>query len=162
MQFVQDAQAVTAGETASYTFDVYASASFAGAVIFDLPNLTDRFTGRVFSESSTRVRPEIAVPPNASTNSGVFTLRGRHGSITHEAAFRPNVTARPVAPTTTAVATAPTIAPQFTVSATDTIRTAGPGEPDDCRHRALGDPQRNDALVRICSASSARPVRRLG
>ena len=128
MQFVQDAQAVNAGETASYTFDVFASASFAGAVIFDLPNLTDRFTGRVFSESSTRVRLEIAVPPNASTNSGVFTLRGRHGNITHEAVFRLNVTARPIAPTTTAVATAPTIAPQFTLSATDTTRTAGPGE----------------------------------
>ena len=35
VQFVQDAQAVTAGDTATYTLDVLPSKTFQGAVVFD-------------------------------------------------------------------------------------------------------------------------------
>ena len=129
IRFTQDAQAVTAGQTATYTFDVSSSSSFAGVVVFDLPNLTDRFTGRVITESSTSGRLEITVPPFATTNSGVFVLRGRSGSLSREAAFRLNVTARPVVTTTTVVPTASTTAaPQFTLVPDVLSRSGGPGE----------------------------------
>lgn len=129
MRFVQDAQTVTAGDTATYTFDVVPTSSFKGAIVFDLPNLTDRFTGRVSSLSARSVKLEISVPPFANTNSGVFILRGRSGSITQQAVFRLNVNARPV-PVTTAPPVSPssTIAPQFTITATDPPRVAAPGE----------------------------------
>ena len=127
--FVRDAQDVTAGETATYTFDTSASSSFSGIVVFDLPNLTDRFTGRVISESSSRGRLEITVPPFATTNSGVFVLRGRGGGLDRQAAFRLNVTARPVATTTTAPpSAATTVAPQFTLVPEVLTRSAAPGE----------------------------------
>ena len=127
--FTQDAQAVTAGETATYTFDISASSSFAGIVVFDLPNLTDRFTGRVITESSSRGRLEITVPPFATTNSGVFVLRGRGGGLVRQAAFRLNVTARPVATTTTVAPSASTtVAPQFTLVPDVLSRSGAPGE----------------------------------
>ena len=132
IRFIQDAQEVTAGESATYTFDVSNSSTFNGIVVFDLPNLTDRFTGRIVSESSTRGRLEITVPPFAATNSGVFVLRGRSGSLTRQAAFRLNVTARPVITTTTVTTAAPTAsttaAPQFTLVPDVLSRAGGPGE----------------------------------
>ena len=128
IRFTQDAQAVTAGETATYTFDISSSSSFSGIVVFDLPNLTDRFTGRVITESSTRGRLEITVPPFATTNSGVFLLRGRSGALVREAGFRLNVTARPVVTTTTIAPTASTTAaPQFTLVPDVLSRSGGPG-----------------------------------
>ena len=128
VQFVQDAQAVTAGDTATYTLDVLPSKTFQGAVVFDFANLTDRFTGRVVAQTATRLRLDITVPPFANTNSGVFILRGRSGDITKQALFRLNVTARPQATTTTAAPSASTTAaPQFTLAATDTTRTVAPG-----------------------------------
>ena len=127
--FVRDAQDVTAGETATYTFDTSASSSFRGIVVFDLPNLTDRFTGRVISESASRGRLEITVPPFATTNSGVFVLRGRGGGLDRQAAFRLNVTARPVATTTTAPpSVSTTVAPQFTLVPEVLTRSSAPGE----------------------------------
>ncbi len=134
MQFVQDSQSVTAGDTAQFTFDVTSSATFVGAIVFDLPNLTDKFTGRVIPESATRVRLEINVPPFANTNSGVFVLRGRSGDFTRQAMFRLNVTARPVPTTTTTTppptpsSTAPSIPAQFTLKPNDISRSAAPGE----------------------------------
>ena len=128
VRFVQDAQAVTAGETATYTLDVLPSKTFQGAVVFDFANLTDRFTGRVIAQSATRLRLDITVPPFANTNSGVFILRGRSGDTTKEALFRLNVTARPQPTTTTAPPSASTtVAPQFTLAATDTTKTVAPG-----------------------------------
>ena len=128
VRFVQDAQAVTAGDTATYTLDVLPSKTFQGAVVFDFANLTDRFTGRVTAQTPTRLRLDITVPPFANTNSGVFVLRGRSGTITKEALFRLNVTARPQPTTTTAAPSASsTVAPQFTLTATDTTRTVAPG-----------------------------------
>jgi uncharacterized membrane protein len=129
VRFVQDAQAVTAGETAVYTLDVLPSKTFQGAVVFDFANLTDRFTGRVVAQTATRLRLDITVPPFANTNSGVFILRGRSGNITKEALFRLNVTARPQAPTTTAApsSSGTTVAPQFTLSAAETTKTVAPG-----------------------------------
>ena len=129
IRFIQDAQAVTAGETATYTFDISSSSSFRGIVVFDLPNLTDRFTGRVITESSSRGRLEITVPPFATTNSGVFLLRGRGGALERQAGFRLNVTARPVAPTTTvAPSVTTTVAPQFTLVPDVLSRSGAPGE----------------------------------
>ncbi len=129
IRFIQDAQAVTAGETATYTFDVSSSSSFNGIVVFDLPNLTDRFTGRVISESPTRGRLELTVPPFANTNSGVFLLRGRSGQMERQANFRLNVTARPVVTTTTVAPTASTtVAPQFTLVPDVLSRSAASGE----------------------------------
>lgn len=129
IRFIQDAQAVTAGETATYTFDVSSSSSFNGIVVFDLPNLTDRFTGRVVSESPTRGRLELTVPPFATTNSGVFLLRGRSGQMERQANFRLNVTSRPVVTTTTVAPTASTtVAPQFTLVPDILSRAGAPGE----------------------------------
>lgn len=129
IRFIQDAQAVTAGETATYTFDTSASSTFAGIVVFDLPNLTDRFTGRIISESASRGRLEITVPPFATTNSGVFVLRGRGGALERQAAFRLNVTARPVVTTTTVAPTvSTTVAPQFTLLPDVLSRSGAPGE----------------------------------
>ena len=129
MRFVQDAQTVMAGEVATYTFDVVPTSSFTGAIVFDLPNLTDRFTGRVSTVSTTRVKLDVTVPPFANTNSGVFILRGRSGTIAQQAVFRLNVNARPV-PVTTAPPVTPssTIAPQFTVTSPDPPRIVAPGE----------------------------------
>ena len=128
VRFAQDAQAVTAGDTATYTLDVLPSKTFQGAVVFDFANLTDRFTGRVTAQTPTRLRLDITVPPFANTNSGVFILRGRSGNVTKEALFRLNVTARPQPTTTTAAPSASsTVAPQFTLAATDTTRTVAPG-----------------------------------
>lgn len=129
IRFIDDAQSVTAGETATYTFDTSASSSFRGIVVFDLPNLTDRFTGRIISESPSRGRLEITVPPFATTNSGVFVLRGRGGALERQAGFRLNVTARPVATTTTVAPTASTTAaPQFTLVPDVLSRSGAPGE----------------------------------
>ncbi len=129
IRFTQDAQAVTAGQTATYTFDVSSSSSFSGIVVFDLPNLTDRFTGRVITDSSTSGRLEITVPPFATTNSGVFLLRGRSGALAREAGFRLNVTARPVPVTTTIPPTASTTAaPQFTLVPDVLSRSGRPGD----------------------------------
>lgn len=129
IRFIQDAQAVTAGETATYTFDISSSSSFRGIVVFDLPNLTDRFTGRIVTESASRGRLEITVPPFATTNSGVFLLRGRGGALQREAGFRLNVTARPVVTTTTVAPTASTtVAPQFTLVPDVLSRSGAPGE----------------------------------
>ena len=139
MQFVQDTQSVIAGDTAQFTFDLTSSATFVGAVVFDLPNLTDRFTGRVIPESATRVRLEINVPPFANTNSGVFVLRGRSGDFTRQAMFRLNVTARPVPTTTTTTppptpsSTAPSVPAQFTLKPNDISRSAAPGEQQQYR-----------------------------
>ncbi len=129
IRLVQDAQDVVAGETATYTFDVSSSSSFSGIVVFDLPNLTDRFTGRVISETATRGRLEITVPPFANTNSGVFLLRGRGATLERQASFRLNVTARPIVTTTTAAPTvSTTAAPQFTLVPEVLSRVGGPGE----------------------------------
>ena len=129
IRFIQDAQAVTAGETATYTFDTSSSSSFRGIVVFDLPNLTDRFTGRIITESASRGRLEITVPPFANTNSGVFLLRGRGGALERQAGFRLNVTARPVVTTTTVAPTASTtVAPQFTLVPDVLSRAGAPGE----------------------------------
>ena len=129
IRFIEDAQAVTAGETATYTFDTSASSSFRGIVVFDLPNLTDRFTGRIISESASRGRLEITVPPFATTNSGVFLLRGRGGALERQAAFRLNVTARPVVTTTTvAPSVSTTVAPQFLLVPDVLSRAGAPGE----------------------------------
>ena len=129
IRFVQDAQTVTAGDTATYTFDVVPTSTFNGAIVFDLPNLTDKFTGRVSTETTTRVKLEISSPPFANTNSGVFILRGRSGTIVQQAVFRMNVNARPV-PVTTVPAVTPssTVAPQFTITSSDPVRIAAPGE----------------------------------
>ncbi len=129
IRFIQDAQAVTAGQTATYTFDTSSSSSFRGIVVFDLPNLTDRFTGRIVTESASRGRLEITVPPFATTNSGVFVLRGQGGSLEREALFRLNVTARPVVTTSTVAPTASTtVAPQFTLVPDVLSRAGAPGE----------------------------------
>ena len=129
IRFVQDAQAVTAGEMATYTFDVVPTSTFNGAIVFDLPNLTDKFTGRVSTETTTRVKLEISAPPFANTNSGVFILRGRSGTIVQQAVFRLNVNARPV-PVTTVPPVTPssTVAPQFTITSSDPPRIAAPGD----------------------------------
>lgn len=129
LRFVEDVQAVTAGETATYRFDVSSTSTFKGAVIFDLPNLTDRFTGQVFAESATRIRLELTVPPLANTNSGVFLLRGRSGLLSRQAMFRLNVTARPV-PTTTTTLAPPVVTtpPQFTLALDVASRSGLPGE----------------------------------
>jgi hypothetical protein len=129
IKFVQDAQDVVAGGNATYTFDISTSSTFSGIVVFDLPNLTDRFTGRVVTESATRGRLEITVPPFANTNSGVFVLRGRGGSLERQAAFRLNVTARPVVTTTTVQpSVSTTAAPQFTLVPDVVSRSGAPGE----------------------------------
>lgn len=128
IRFVDDVQTVTAGDMATYTFDVVPTSTFKGTIVFDLPNLTDKFTGRVSPVSDTRLKLELNSPPFANTNSGVFILRGRSGTITQQAVFRLNVNARPV-PVTTAPPVSPssTIAPQFTVTSADPPRSVAPG-----------------------------------
>ena len=126
IRFAQDVQTVTGGDTATYTFDVVGTSSFRGAVVFDLPNLTDRFTGTVTPETSTRLRLDISVPPFANTNSGVFILRGRSGSLTNQALFRLNVNARPV-PTTTTPPPSATPAQQFILEPSALSQVTAPG-----------------------------------
>ena len=132
IRFVKDEQSVTAGAMATYTFDLSSSSSFPGAVVFDLPNLTDQFTGRVVAQSATSADLEISVPPFANNNSGVFVLRGRSGALVREATFRLNVSARPIPTTTTSAPPPPaastTIAPAFTLTPTDVSRSSAPGE----------------------------------
>lgn len=126
LRFAQDVQTVTGGDTATYTFDVVGSSSFRGAVVFDLPNLTDRFTGTITPETSTRLRLDINVPPFANTNSGVFILRGRSGSLTNQALFRLNVNARPV-PTTTTPPPSATPPAQFILAPSTLTQVTAPG-----------------------------------
>lgn len=125
-----DAKSVTAGQTAVYNVNVSRSTGLSGTVVFDLPNLTERFTGRIIAETSSQVRLEITVPPIANTNSGVFILRGRRGNLTRQALFRLNVEALPIAtvpPTTLPPPSASTtIAPQFTIAPSVLLQTGPP------------------------------------
>ncbi len=125
-----DAQTVTAGSAARYSFAITRTGGFRKSIRFDVPDLPPGVTATITARSRTSYQLRIRTSPTTTSGSAVYVLRGTSGSLKRVALFR--LTVNP-APTTTRTTSTPTLPPStapgdFALVADVQNRTVAPGD----------------------------------
>ena len=126
-----DAQTITAGSTATYSFALTRTGGFRKSVRFDVPDVPPGVTATITAQSTSSFQLQIATSPTTFGGSAVYVLRGTSGSLERIALFRLTVNPAPtttLAPTASSAAPPTTLVGDFSLSADVQNRTVAPGD----------------------------------
>jgi hypothetical protein len=134
IRILGDAQTVTAGAVATYSFAVTRTGGLSSALRFDVPDLPPGITATITPVSNTSYQLLMATTATVVGGSAVYVVRGFSGSQEKSALFRLTVNPAPTTTLAPSATTGPTTTPpttavgDFSLVADVQNRTVAPGD----------------------------------